>query len=234
MNPPLLRMHNYPLQAALLILLSAALPPPARALTPGQFEDFQDGTIQGWTSRFGTTQTSAVADAGPAGIGDYALEVAFSQKAVVYNELNYRGDWTAAGLHDIEFAMLSPTENATDLTLWLGISAMGEPGPGGSGDTYVTLASQSVPSDGLWHTVSFDVTASGWGDWGGNDVVNALTDVAQLRIVHSATRDFIGAPGITSILIDTPAQVPEPATLAVGLISLAAGGWVYRCRASLS
>lgn len=213
-----------------LLALFVATAAPSAALTPGVFQDFQDGTTQGWTSGAGVTQTTAVADAGPAGTGDFALNAAFGQRAVVLNNSEWQGDWTAAGINEIEFAVHSPVGNPTDLTLWLGFSAGDIPSFGGSGETYVTQASQTVPSDGAWHNVSFDVTAAGWGNWGGNDVADSLTNVYQLRIIHNPVRDFLGATTISSFRIDSVATVPEPGTLAAGLLALATGALVYRHR----
>ncbi|QDT00599.1 hypothetical protein [Adhaeretor mobilis] len=189
-------------------------------------DDFQDGTNGGWGSPNGSTTATNIANAGPDGAGDNAIDVAFNNLSVVLNNAQWSGDWTAQGFQQIAFDVKSPSNNPTDLTLWLGI--VQGPLSFGSGDNYVSAASQTVPSDDQWHQVVFNVDATSWTDVGGSDIADALTNVSQLRITHNPTSSFVGVGSVGGLQLDniTALGVPEPtsALLAmVGLLSVSCG-----------
>ena len=101
-------------------------------------DNFQDGTVQGWTG----SDTANLSDVGPMGLGDHSLEVTSIKRFVTYNQSQWSGDWNTAGIHQL--AMNVKHNNPFDLILWLGIS-QGSPLPAGQGDTYVTDLSVTVP-----------------------------------------------------------------------------------------
>lgn len=72
------------------------------AVSPGQADDFQDGTVQGWGgNRLGTLVN--VADGGPLGPGDRYFEVAISGFHLgTVNTNQWTGDYLAAGIEAIE------------------------------------------------------------------------------------------------------------------------------------
>jgi hypothetical protein len=178
---------------AMLLLLNQ----PAAAITLGQVDNFQGGTVQGWSS-LGQTTTSNVANAGPAGAGDNALDVVATNRVTVFNETQWVGNYTAAGVNRITMAVRH--QNAFNLQLRLGI-AKGNFSGGGFGDTYVSVNSVTVPNDGVWHNLAFDVKPSDFEPSAGNSSANpnaaaALANVTHLRILHNPSpMDFTGAPG---------------------------------------
>ena len=85
-----------------LVLLSA---PSALAVTFGQVDTFQDGTVMGWQT--GPTDPSPPANipnGGPLGAGDrYMLltssgSLGVGGKLVVHNQAQWSGNYTAAGV----------------------------------------------------------------------------------------------------------------------------------------
>jgi hypothetical protein len=187
------------------------------AISPTLHDDFQDGTIQNWGSGAGSTVSTNVADAGPGGTGDNALDVAASNRFVVINSTQWTGDWTAAGVSTIALDVLN-TSNF-DLNLRLAIAGPGGFSSGGMGDTYATDAVAVAVGSG-WQSVEFDATAAGFSSVFGSDLAVALADVLQLRILHSAALSFVGDEGGGSMQLDNIRAVPEPATLALMAVGL--------------
>jgi len=171
---------------------------PAAAITLGQIDDFEDGTIQGWTG----SSTTNLADVGPMGAGDNALHIVAGNRVVIFNEMQWKGNYTAAGVTQISMDVWH--ENAFDLELRLAISKGAFSGHGvigGIGDTYVTSYSINVPNDAAWHKVTFGVTAADFAPTLANNnpspnAAVALSDVTHLRILHSTTPgEFRGDAG---------------------------------------
>jgi hypothetical protein len=194
------------------LLVSSALASGCFAVTLGQVDDFQDVTTQNWRDAHGNTVTTNLADTGPEGDGDNALDVATNARAVVFNEDQWAGDWIAANFHTITMDVRS-LDNS-DLTLWLGI-AKGQIFAEGGGDTYVTSISQAVPGDGQWHALSFPVTTFDFTNFQGVEVEKALKDVSQLRIIHNPDQSFLGDFGVAGYQLDNITAVPEPGCLAL-------------------
>jgi len=194
------------------LLASFPLADACLAVTLGQVDDFQDGSTQHWGTPANTVTTN-LADAGPAGIGDNALDVVMQARAVIFNQdQQWSGDWIAANFHTITMDVRSLDNN--DLTLWLGISK-GSPTGGGGGDTYVSSSSQPVPGDGQWHSISFPVTVADFTNFQGIEVEKALQDVTQFRILHNPNQSFLGDFGVAGFQLDNIAAVPEPGCLAL-------------------
>ncbi|MEO2046505.1 MAG: hypothetical protein ABGX16_08015 [Pirellulales bacterium] len=215
-------MSKAPWHLFLSLLASASLMSPCLAVTLGQVDDFQDGTAQNWGTP-GNTVTTNLADAGPVGVGDNALNVVMAARSVIFNEnQQWSGDWVVANIQQIALDVKSLGNQ--DLTLWLGISK-GSPFGGGGGDTYVTNSSQPVPGDGQWHSISFSVTETDFTNFGGSDVEKALKDITQFRIIHNPNQNFVGAFGVTGFQLDNIATVPEPSGFVLAILGLMA--WVY-------
>ncbi len=173
--------------------LAAALVSSAYAITLGQLDDFENGGLGDWDGAFNNV-TSNVADAGPAGAGDNALDIQPGSRFVFYNQMQWAGDYIAAGVNrlslDIQHA------NEFDLELRIGISK-GAFGSLGAGDTYITTYSVIVPNDGQWRHVEFDMEPTDFVPSLGNTMpgpggaAGALAGVTQLRILH---RPIDGGP----------------------------------------
>jgi hypothetical protein len=177
---------------------------PSAAITLGQLDDFQDGTLQGWEMGHSTTAVNTP-DVGPAGAGDRVLEMLTAVRVVIFNEAQWTGDYTAAGVTQISMDVKQQSNFTLQLRLAIG---SGEFGPGGSGDTYVTNYAIPVAQDGQWHHIVFDVKPSDFVATLANpsppgDPAAALSSVSQLRLIHNPTAmDFRGAMGEADFYVD--------------------------------
>jgi len=205
----------------------------AHAISLGESDDFQDGATAGWAG----SSTVNIADAGPAGAGDHALQVTGASRFVVHNSSQWTGDYVAAGVTRIRMDVMH--QNAFDLDLRLGV-ASGSWNMGGVGDTYVSSSIANVANDGQWHTIGFDVSSAGLMPSSLNnsavpDAESALVSVTHLRLLHNhvtdpndgAYADFRGSSLESGVMfIDNihATAVPEPSTLllAAGAAALAA------------
>jgi hypothetical protein len=180
---------------------------PALAIALGQIDDFQDGGLANWEVRLpGNTFFTNVPDAGPLGVGDSVLDVDNTNRFIFYNESQWTGDYTAAGVTKISMDVRH--QNDFPLQLRLGI-AKGDIDGGGSGDTYVTNETITVPNDGQWRRITFGVTAADFVPSAGNppvpppNIAAALTGVTHLRILHNANpTDFVGETQPGSIRVN--------------------------------
>ncbi|MBA3480183.1 MAG: PEP-CTERM sorting domain-containing protein [Pirellulales bacterium] len=174
----------------------------AHAISLGQIDAFQSGATLEWRG----SVVNSVADGGPMGAGDFALQ-AFSggQGITVFNEVQWNGDFTAAGVTQISMDVRNP--NAFDLQLRLAISRGQRPLPHGMGPTYVTAASQTVASDGAWQLVTFNVSPVDFIPSGNNNestpnAAAALADVFHFRVIHNPTPGVFTSTGSGSVLLD--------------------------------
>ena len=192
----------------LLVVVTAV---PCWAITAGQLSDFQDGTAQGWGFGFGPVPVAP--DSGPAGAGDFALEMSNADtgggRLLVIADPNrsgpeaidWMGNWTAAGITQVQMDV----KNSSDFDLFLRLGIAGpEGGPfnGGSGDTHVTDAI-IVPDDDLWHTIMFDVLPTDFISVGGEGTpAGALADIKHLRVLHNPLESFLGTFDTGIFLLD--------------------------------
>jgi hypothetical protein len=179
-----------------LVALVALLARPATAITLGQVDDFEGGTVQGWSSGGGTTITTVAADAGPAGAGDDALNVQADNRTVVFNTTQWTGNYVAAGVTRITMDVRHT--NTFTMQLRLGI-ANGPFGPQGSGDTYVSASAVAVPNDGVWHNIEFDMSPAAFvptiSNFSPLGSAVALANVTHFRLLHNpGPQEFVGAP----------------------------------------
>ena len=200
--------YSLPLLTLTVTLIGIASP--ALAITLGQIDDFQDGGLANWEVRLpGNTFFTNVPDAGPLGVGDSVLDVDNTNRFIFYNESQWTGDFTAAGVTKISMDVRH--QNDFPLQLRLGISKDQFDG-GGVGDTYVTDYSIAVPNDGQWRRITFDVTADDFVPSAGNNpgpsdpprsIQAALMDVTHFRIFHNLNpSDFVGETQPGSIRVN--------------------------------
>ena len=181
------------------------------SITLNQLEDFQAGTSQ-WSINNGATLVPVVEDAGPAGEGDDARFMSTTAMSVprllAMNVIQWNGNWTAAGIGRISLDVRNP--NGFSLSMRLGVAGPGGQGPNGSGDTHVTGAA-TVPADNVWHALTFDVLPSDFTSINGFDSTAALTNVAQLRVIHNADVSFAGAAMQGDFYLDNIRALGSPA-----------------------
>ncbi|PIE17151.1 MAG: hypothetical protein CSA66_06645 [Proteobacteria bacterium] len=160
---------------ASVLLAGVALAAPA----VDQVDSFTAGDAAGWST--GGDNVGAVADAGPAGDGDAALEVVSDGSGqgghiAVFNQAaRWTGDWAAAGVSQLRVDL----KNTSAVPLAVRIKL--ERGPAMETD-YVVSAAQTVPADGAWSSYTFDVGVAGLS--GPADPASALANVVRLWIQH--------------------------------------------------
>lgn len=213
-----------------LLLLGTS---PAIAIVAGQLDDFQDATLEGWQAgRFGAeppVPPAVIANAGPAGSGDFALRITSTgapigagRSLVINNdEPQWIGDYTAAGVEDI---MLDVNNlNAFPLTIRVGVEGSVSAPAGGrwvsDGDGAVVAANSG------WVTLTLSIRIADLlpGDAGATDPADTLANVGNIRILHSATAKFTGDAVAGQVDVDNIEAVPEPG-LSMGLMLGAA--WI--------
>jgi hypothetical protein len=214
-----MRSWNNLLCGAAIGILAGA---PASAVSLGQIDDFQDGTLQDWG---GGSTPANIATGGPTGGGDRYLQIAATNNNLgTVNPVQWAGDYAAAGVTGIRLDV----NNAGPDALALRISLFG---PGG---TFTTTDEVVVGPTSGWITAEFTIDdasltrTSGVGTLG-----QTLAGVIQILLRHDA--DPINSPmqpnPVTATLgIDNVTAIPEPAPGPLFALGIAALGAVRRAR----
>lgn len=176
--------HAFPVAlagAAFFIFLPLA----ARGITFNQVDTFQDGSTMNWREGDPSPNPPVnVASGGPAGAGDRFLENESSggfgagSRMLMFNQAQWLGNYNAAGVNRITAQMA----NFGTTTLHIRIAFRG----GSSGTLFGSNTAASLPNDGVWRAVTFDLTASALTNIGGsNTLAQTLDNVTELRIVSA-------------------------------------------------
>jgi hypothetical protein len=210
------------LLAAVLVMLSVSS---TEAVLLGQIDDFNDNTTQNWLR-------GNVALGGPGGAADPFLQLnadggnAASGKLVTFNQLQWSGDYSAAGVGNL--SMFLNNNGGSDLFVRI---AMGDSNAPKAGGTWFasTQAVQLAPGSG-WVPATFSLAEADLtktqGPFGYNDVISNVT---TLRLLHSTGPNAIGGliPGMLGIDNITAEPIPEPAAGCLFLIGIVAA---WQCR----
>jgi len=179
-------------------------------ITSTQTDNFQDGTVQGWVEG-GVSPNPPVniSNGGPAGTGDnYLQNVSIGgggagSRLVMFNTVQWRGDYTSAGVTDISMHMNNL--GTTNLELRLAFN--------GSGGRFSSTNAVLLSAGSGWQTVvfpiePFDLTAVD----GGTDVNATLSNVTELRILHNTSPSWRGASIAATLGVDniTASDTPVP------------------------
>ena len=219
---------------AMFCLLSLLPPGAARAISVGQIDDFEDGTLQDW--RMGTTTVTAehmtnITDGGPAGAGDNFLQVTSHEthgttpggnRLTFFNRLQWTGDYTAAGITAIAMD-LKNISSSEILNMRIAINGGFGPSFNFTGGVFTTSASISLISGSDWTRAVFSllpgdlipISGGTGGNTTGNDVQATLANVLELRLLNSATPDWSGLPIAATLGVDNLLAVPLPPALAL-------------------
>ena len=233
-----------PALSLLLLLQSGA----ALAVSVGQSDDFEDGTRQAWEMGFidaTTNNMTNIADGGPAVAGDNYLEVVADGTQVAggrltfFNRSQWSGDYIGAGITAIALDV-SNIASSAPLNLRLAIDGgFSDPDNPGSfiGGLFATSASISLEAGTGWTHAVFSLLpaaltpVSGRSGVTGNDVLAALGNVTELRLLNSELPDWNGLPVSATLGIDNIQAVPLPPTaLLFGSGLLGLGIWQRRRR----
>jgi hypothetical protein len=190
---------------------------PAAAISLGQVDDFQDGSVEVWG---GGSSTTNVATGGPAGGGDRYLQISSAASNLgAMNQAQWTGDYAAAGVTHLRISLKNSGPDAVALRISLF-------GPGG---TFTTTNETVLAAASGWVTADFALdVASLTRVSGSGTLAQTLADVTALLLRHDA--DPISPPGVANPVtatlgIDDIKAIPEPASgllLALGIGALAA------------
>jgi len=207
-------------------VLAFGLASQGQAATVGMRDTFETGPELWRTADL----LGTVADNGPSAPGSSALLMEADGsgtlgRLVGRNQDQWTGDFSGNGVTAISLDLNNT--GPTDLTIRLSFA-----GSATASDTYTTDGFSLAAGSG-WQTAVFSVSASGLDDVLGNDAASALTNIVEMRIVHSPDGGFGGpfnsdggVPDVVATLrVDNITAIPEPSTallLAAGLLGLAA------------
>ena len=187
----------------------------------GQVNDFEAGTTLGWTNGPGATDpvNTTAAGGGPAGVDDNYVRVSArggggaGSRLVSYNRATpWTGNYVAAGVTAVSMDLKN--FGTTPLTMRIAFQEQT------TGLRFYSRTGQTLPADNAWHRMTFRLTATDLNS--GTNLTRALGRVSELRVLHSPTAAFEGAPISSSFGVDNVTAVPEPAAAAVaGLVAAA-------------
>ncbi len=180
------------------------------AIEPNQWDNFQDGTTQGWGSGAQNPNPPMVMpDGGPGGNGDAYLHVMSNGgigaggKLITFNTLQWAGNYISAGVTVVSMYM----KNFSNENLSMRIVVQG---PGGS--FWSVNAIMLLPQSD-WQIVQFSLLPTDL--TGGSDLNATLSGVTQFRILHSVAGSSAGDIIAADLGIDniTAAENPLPVEL---------------------
>lgn len=200
--------------AACWALLGMAILP-AGAITLGQSDGFDGGSLDGWGSGVAhPAPPVGVPGGGPGGADDGYLQitalggVGAGSKLVAFAGPAWSGDWLAAGVDAVGLDLNNSGPAALSLRLYVV----------GNGAVAITRAPILLPAGSGWTHGVFDLRPEAL-----DGSPAALGQVFELRLYHGLAAVYPGEAVVATLGIDNVTAVPEPAPallLAVGLLWL--------------
>lgn len=189
---------------------------PSRAVMMGQTTTFQSGTLEGWGSGSANPNPpSVLADAGPAGAGDFAMLVigngapaAPGGRMVAFNNVDWTGDYLEAGILAITLDVANTSSE--NITIRLNFE--------GNGGHFTSVEGVEVPALSHWRTITLPIGISDL--TGGFDYFQTMGEVLRFWITHNTTSVHPPSAFAGTMVIDNITATPEPTSLAL----LAMGG----------
>ncbi|MBP6775639.1 MAG: PEPxxWA-CTERM sorting domain-containing protein [Piscinibacter sp.] len=213
---------------AILVCAAGIASTPAAALTLGQIDTFS-GSLQGWSAGGAPPFPPVlVKDGGPGGAGDsYMLVTSTGSqsaggKMVVLNDLQWAGNYTAAGITTIELDLRNL--GTTDLVMRLYFE---DPAGGAPKNQAITTQGFALAAGSGWTHVSFAIRASDLTTLTGS-AAELLTNTTVLRLYHGPQLSFPGNPIAAKLGVDNVAAVPEPTSWALMIAGLGLIGALTR------
>ena len=201
------------LLACIVLFVLSVTVSSVKAVSFGQIDDFQTGTVMGWVEGAPSPNPPLVNfNGGPGGLGDHSLQNVSSGipgaggKMLMYNQAQWTGDYIAAGVNGISGLLKVPL-GANPLLMRVAIE-------GNLNQRYSTLTAIPIPADGAWHAVVFGLTAADLTQVAGIDPLNVvLTNVTTLRILHSTAPNWHGGDIPSTLDVDNLTALPEPGVM---------------------
>ena len=197
---------------AMICCLSAASAP-VYAIVIWQSDDFQDGTVMGWTEgALSPNPPTNVSNGGPAGTGDSYLDnvsaggVGPGSRMVMFNLSQWAGDYTAAGVDGITMDLANFGSGPLSIRI-----AVGDVG-GQLGTWYASTDPFALPPDGAWYSAFFGLGATDLSFVQGTETLSSvLSAVKSLRILSAAAGPSRNGDAVAARLgVDNITAVPEP------------------------
>ena len=200
-------------------------------VTPGQVDNFQDGTTLGWSVGGAHPAPPAnVADGGPGGMGDAYLRLTATggqgsgSRFAAFNSTQWAGDYTSAGGTGLSMDVqnLGPDDAFLRLRFWDPV-----------GGNIAITEGAFVPAGSGWVSIAFAVDAASLTALTGT-AAGAVSNAAELRLFHNPSPDYplppIGPPPVSLVLgVDNIRAVPGPAAPVLAALALGgAVGWRRR------
>ncbi|MDQ2985770.1 MAG: hypothetical protein M3R13_03485 [Armatimonadota bacterium] len=168
------------------------------AITLGQVDDFEDGTLQNW--RGGASPVN-VATGGPRGIDDNYIRLTSTPTTNLgmANDVQWTGNWIAAGVTVVEAHLRNEGENPLEIRLVFTL---------GQSNRFTSTRAFMLPADGKWYKASFPVRASDLVRTAGTmTYTEMLSDVPTLLFRHDS---------------GDPSHLPDPIEGVLGLDNIEA------------
>ena len=217
------------ISAALALCLSHHA---ARAITPGQVDDFEDGTLRNWANGGGAPAPVNITTGGPAGANDNYLRITSlggfggfgdaGSRLTIFNRSQWLGNYIAAGVNAIEVDLLNL--GATNLSIRLAfLGAL----PSFSGAPAYLTAAAVLPASSGWMHFTFSLGPGNLVAIGGPAAPNTFfsSGIAEVRFINEAGATNIrGDPVAAQLGIDNIRAVPEPSAtsfVALGVLFVA-------------
>lgn len=179
----------------LMVSLSLTLDAQVNA---GQIDDFENGTTQNWTDGGSAVPPVNVSTGGPMGAGDNYLSDPSTggggpgSKMVMFNDQQWAGNYTSAGILSIKFFARALTNN-------LNIRVAFD----GAGGRICTTNAVLVPANSPWTQYSIDIQASDFTTVaGGSNIGATLADVSDMRILSNTVPSWQGESIVATLEID--------------------------------
>jgi hypothetical protein len=175
------------------------------AIEPNQWDNFQDGTTQGWGSGAPNPNPPVVVmNGGPSGSGDAYLLVTShggtgaGSMLITFNTIQWSGDYITAGVTTISMHMNNLTNEELNMRVAL-------QGPGGN---FWSVNPVNLPAQSGWQVVQFSLLQSDL--TGGSNYNLTLSNVTQLRILHNPVGSHMGATIDADLGIDNITAAADP------------------------
>lgn len=184
----------------------------------GQVDDFQDGSTLNWMGAGEKFMGNAAG--GPGGAGDLYLEVTATRedgpgsRIGTFNDVQWAGDYIAAGITAIQVDMANFGETDLDMRIVF---------PFGLGGAFTSTVANVVPADGVWRSYVFGLTDVDLTNVGGGDDFNAtLSNVSRVLFRHQSgapTGIGGGTPVVGNLGLDNITAIPAPPAAALLLLA---------------
>jgi hypothetical protein len=215
----------------ILLALCSVNASTALAVSFGQSDTFENGTVQGWSVGPGghSSPPTNIATGGPSGADDNYLRATAlggggaGSRLAFFNSMQWSGNYLAAGITAISMHVNNFGPNEAHLRLrFLGFSG------GPTNDVAITNAIVVPPGSG-WSLITFTIDPASLVTLQGS-ATGALSNATELRIFHNPAATYppqpTGPPAINVQLgFDNIRAIPEASSIAlisIGALALAA------------